>query len=302
MGVTEQVRFHDFTIHRPGHRFNATMVVVNAFVVGALLAHTQPMRHRAGEMAAQSNRRDLLKNALLASTALPWIASAEVAEWQDERWATLGLRGTSVPLRSIESAAQADSIGQMGLYPDPLLRRVGAPVSDFGPAVAKVADLLVADMKSNAITALQYGVDARIIALKGAASPRPLGAPIIFCNPTILSRSAEYAMRPWREICLVLPPGLEIELLRDDVVEVRAQDVRGVPFSTALSGEAARAFQHELDHLDGILIVDHAALGELPAAIAKLEAPFHRERQRRAYARSVYDGNRPLYMGAPDNS
>ena len=65
--------------------------------------------------------------------------------------------------------------------------------------------------------------------------------------------------------------------------------------------KSARAFQHELDHLDGILIVDHAALDELPAAIAKLEAPFHRERQLRAYARSVYDGNRPLYMGAPDN-
>ena len=216
----------------------ALLVPANLFVVGALLAHTQPL--------PQSTRRDLLKNALMASTvALPLVASAEIAEWQDERWATLGLRGTSVPLRSIESAAQADSIGQMGLYPDPLLRRIGSPVSDFGPAVAKVADLLVADMKSNAITALQYGVDARIIALKGAASPRPLGAPIVFCNPTILQRSAEYTMRPWREVCLVLPPGLEVELLRDDVVEVRAQDVNGTPFSTSLSGEAARAFQHE---------------------------------------------------------
>ena len=71
-------------------------------------------------------------------------------------------------------------------------------------------------------------------------------------------------MAGWREVCLVLPPGLEVELLRDETLEVRAQDVRGVPFSTALSGEAARAFQHELDHLDGILIVDHAALDELP--------------------------------------
>ena len=269
----------------------SSFLMLPVFTVGALISHTQPI----------SNRRGLLKNALAATAALPWISSAEVAEWQDERWATIGLEGTSVPLRSIEFAAQENSIGQMGLYPDPLLRRVGAPVSEFGPGVSKVADLLVADMKSNAITALQYGVDARIIALKGAASPRPLGAPIIFVNPTILTRSEEYAMRPWREVCLVLPPGLEVELLRDDVVEVRAQDVRGVPFSTSLRGESARAFQHELDHLDGILIVDHAALDELPAAIAKLEAPFHRDRQRRAYARSVYDGNRPLYQGAPDN-
>jgi len=265
------------------------MKVATGFV-GALLA-TQPM----------PTRRDVLKNALTATATatLPGVASAEIAEWQDERWAALGLRGTSVPLRSIEAAAQGDSIGQMGLYPDPLLRRVGRPVTEFSPAVARVAELLVADMKSNAITALQYGVDARIIVLKGPASPRA-GAPIVFVNPTILQRSAEYAMRPWREVCLVLPPGLEVELLRDDTVEVRAQDVRGVPFSIALSGEAARAFQHELDHLDGILIVDHAALDELPSGIGKLEAPFHKERQRRAFARSVYDGNRPLYVGAPE--
>lgn len=80
--------------------------------------------------------------------------------------------------------------------------------------------MLVADMKSNAITALQYGVDARIIVLRGPASPR--STPIVFVNPSILSRSAEEKMLAWREICLVLPPPLEIELLRDDVVEVAA--------------------------------------------------------------------------------
>ena len=49
-------------------------------------------------------------------------------------------------------------------------------------------------------------------------------------------------MIPWREICLVLPPNLEVDLLRDEVVEVAAQDVRGVPFRKTLYGEAARAF------------------------------------------------------------
>ena len=80
--------------------------------------------------------------------------------------------------------------------------------------------MLVADMKSNAITALQYGVDVRIIVLRGPASPR--STPIVFVNPSILSRSAEEKMLAWREICLVLPPLLEIELLRNDVVEVAA--------------------------------------------------------------------------------
>jgi len=216
------------------------------------------------------------------------IAPAVVTEWQDPRWETLGLEGTNVPLRSVEAAAEADTIGQMGLYPDPLLRRVGSPVTSFGPAVETVADLLVVGMKSNAITALQYGVDARIIAVRGPASPLP--TPLVFVNPTILSRSAEERMVSWREICLVLPPGVEIELLRDEVIEVAAQDVHGLPFRKTLRGEAARAFQHELDHLDGILIVDHAGLDELPSDVAKLERPYHDARQRRAFARRVYQG------------
>ena len=148
-------------------------------------------------------------------------SAADVTEWQDPRWDSLGLKGTAVPLRTIEAAAEADTIGQMGLYPDPLLRLVGSPVlrpeatGVFDAAVGKVADMLVAEMKSNAITALQYGVDARIIVLSGPASPR--STPTVFINPSIISRSAEEKMLPWREICLVLPPGLEIDLLRDEV-------------------------------------------------------------------------------------
>ena len=162
-------------------------------------------------------------------------------------------------------------------------------------------------------------MDARIIVLRGLASPR--STPTVFVNPSILSRSAEEKMLPWREICLVLPPGLEIDLLRDEVraqcdghvvlttrtvlaytdlplaqvVEVRAQDVTGVPFAITLRGEAARAFQHELDHLDGILIVDHAGLEDLPSGVQALERPFHAERQRRAFARRVYQGEQ-LYF------
>lgn len=250
-----------------------------------------------------TRRRELLTHAWAATAAVSWAVSSlpaaaldavgSIAEWQDPRWPSLGLRGTSVPLRTVESAAQADTLGQMALYPDPLLRRTGAPVTGFGPEVEKVATLLVAEMKSNAITALQYGVDARMIALKGAASPQP--TPLVFVNPSILSRSPEERQVPWREICLVLPPGLEVETLRDEYVEVAAQDVFGVPFRKTLRGEAARAFQHELDHLDGILIVDHAGLDELPSEIVTMERPHHDARQRKAYARRVYQGSEPLY-------
>ena len=276
-----------------------TCLVVKA-VTSLLLAPglneppSQRVDHPGADQSQVMRRRELLMRTLSSTIAVPALASAaETTEWEDPRWESLGLRGTSIPLRSIEAAAETNTLGQMGLYPDPLLRRVGAPVTSFGPAVGKVADLLLAGMKSNAITALQYGVDARMIALKGPASPR--ATPIVFVNPTILARSAEEKMVVWREICLVLPPNLELELLRDEVVEVAAQDVNGVPFRQTLQGEPARAFQHELDHLDGILIVDHAGLDELPAGIAKLEAPYHAARQRRAFARRVYQGETLYY-------
>jgi peptide deformylase len=222
-------------------------------------------------------------------------------------------KSTAAPLLSIESAAQADSLGEMRLYPDPCLRRIASPVTNFGAELEKVADLLVMDMKSNATAAIQYGIDARIIVLKGSASPNinSDSSPIVFVNPNILSRSSEGKMVQWREFCLVVnavdvvsdrdAPNhstttiLEIDLLRDEVVEVAAQDITGRPIRKALRGEAARAFQHELDHLNGILILDHANLSDLPASIATLEAPHHVARQRRAFARDTYQGSTPLY-------
>ena len=66
-------------------------------------------------------------------------------------------------------------------------------------------------MKSNAITALQYGVDARMIALKGAASPQP--TPLVFVNPTILSRSPEERQVQWeaRQRAAARPQPLAVE-------------------------------------------------------------------------------------------
>ena len=152
--------------------------------------------------------------------------------------------GTALPLRSVEEAALGESLGPMALYPDPVLRRTAASVVSFGSEVERVASMLVAAMKSNAITALQYGVDARIIALKGEAAPR--GVPLVLVNPRITARSGEERMVSWREICLVFEvaaPDLEVELLRDETVTVAAQDTRGAAFTVTLKGEPARALQ-----------------------------------------------------------
>ena len=89
-------------------------------------------------------------------------------------------------------------------------------------------------------------------------------------------------MVPWREVCLTLPEIDGIDLLRDEWVDVDYESIDGAPVSTRLTGERARAFQHELDHLDGVLIIDHADEASLPPAMARREHALHDARQRRA--------------------
>ena len=265
----------------------------------------------------------------------------------------------SSPLLSIESAAARLGVGRSSdsnsddddknnnneqpillkvrLYPDPSLRKVASPVTKgFGSHELEiVVNYLINNMKSNTTAAIQYGIDARIIILKGdAASPN--NSVNIFVNPNILSRSNEYSMIPWREYCSVIVTNMEsdivaaaennnnnnnnnnlssslditattssvgvveVDLLRDDIIEIAAQDyITGRPIRKALRGESARAFQHEMDHLDGILIIDHAVTSlddnVLPTYIANLERPYHTERQRRAFQRNTFQGNTPLY-------
>ena len=190
----------------------------------------------------------------------------------------------TIGMRSLDDAVR-DGLGPMALYPDPVLRLSAAPVSLYGTELERFARMLAARMESNAIAASQFGVDARVVILRGAASPT--GTLLVLVNPRIVGRSAAARMRPWREICLVFPTGMDVELLRDESVQVEAEGVDGITRVRTLRGEASRALQHELDHLNGVLIVDHAALDELPPTIAALESARHIERQRRAFERPV---------------
>lgn len=136
---------------------------------------------------------------------------------------TVASKNQENPLLSLESAAaqlrdgENDPLSRRLNYPHPGLRKIAAPVTSFGKDLQTVADALICGMETNASTPVQYGIDARIIILKGVAAPngssyyRPDSSsgggeiPItVFCNPNILSRSSEDKMLQWRESCLVL--------------------------------------------------------------------------------------------------
>lgn len=208
--------------------------------------------------------------------------------------------GTQLPLVSIEQALEAMSrrratTFEFARYPDPVLRIVAKPVVRFGRQLAQFADSLAVTARAEGAVGLaanQVGVDARIIVLDPSIVPEGMSSVLV--NPVIVDRSSEEDMTFWREICLVLPPDVRVTLMRDRTVTAKSQDVSGRSFMRTLDGEAARALQHELDHLNGILIIDHAtdpedAKSEVFPELQRLELSNRSYRQARAFEREVID-------------
>jgi peptide deformylase len=112
---------------------------------------------------------------------------------------------------------------------------------------------------------------------------------IFMMNPRIISRSRELDMKVWTEECLVLPPTFRATLLRDAIVTVEYQSFDGCFHQITLNGELARAFQHELDHDRGVLIVDHIGLEEMDPLMRSIEDVDHDKRMETAFTRFISD-------------
>jgi peptide deformylase len=115
------------------------------------------------------------------------------------------------------------------------------------------------------------------------------GRGIFLLNPRIVNRSREAEMRVWTEECLVLPPWFRATVLRDAWVTIEYESIFDddddddgsslfVTKQVTLYGEVARAAQHEMQHDEGILILDHVDLTDLPAFMQDHEAQGHNER------------------------
>ncbi len=139
-------------------------------------------------------------------------------------------------------------------YPDPRLRKVAQPVTEFGPRVRQ----LVADMAETmyeapgiGLAATQVDVHERIIVIDVSEAKDQLQA---FINPEILWASEETVL--CEEGCLSVP-GIYDEVRRPAQVKVRAQDVDGRPFELDCTGLLAVCIQHEMDHLTGKVFVEY---------------------------------------------
>src|SRR3954452_21471950 len=148
--------------------------------------------------------------------------------------------------------------------PDPVLRQISRPVETFD------ADLktLISDMFETmyhapgiGLAAVQVGVPIRLLVmdLQDPADPEdpespPVKEPRVFINPEILWASETTV--PYTEDCLSVPDQYA-EVLRPDRIKARWQDETGEVHEADLDGLIAICLQHEMDHLEGILFIDH---------------------------------------------
>lgn len=175
--------------------------------------------------------------------------------------------------------------------PDPRLRLVSKPVEAIDDTVrAVVADMIETMYAANGIglAAIQVGVDRRILVIdlqdrdapdaedgaEGGAEDGaqddagPVRAPCAYINPEILSVSDEVST--YNEGCLSIPEQYA-EVDRPARCRVRWQDEQGDTHEQDLDGLLATCMQHEIDHLNGVLFIDHISRLKRAMLLKKLD-------------------------------
>lgn len=144
--------------------------------------------------------------------------------------------------------------------PDPVLRRKAHKVTDFGADFQKLVDDMVETMRDApgvGLAAPQVGEDLRMVVIEyGDEEDENAPAKLfVVVNPEYVFKSDEKVLGV--EACLSVP-GLAGEVERHESIVVKGFNRRGRPVKWKASGWLARIFQHELDHLDGVIYTDLA--------------------------------------------
>lgn len=139
-------------------------------------------------------------------------------------------------------------------YPDPVLAQKAQPVTQFDAELKKLAEDMFESMyaaEGIGLAAPQIGILKRITVIDTSFG-KEAAEKIVLVNPEIIERGGRQVEE---EGCLSLPEIRE-KVSRDATVKVRAQDVTGTWFEMDGEELLSRAFQHEIDHLDGVLFID----------------------------------------------
>jgi peptide deformylase len=143
------------------------------------------------------------------------------------------------------------------VYGDPVLEKSAEPVTEFNAELKKLVDDMFESMYAAhgvGLAAPQIGISKRIAVIDTTFKEDP-NAKLVLVNPEVISREGK---QNGQEGCLSLPDFRE-NVSRANIVTVRAQDVEGNWFEKTGDDLLARAFSHEIDHLNGRLFISHVS-------------------------------------------
>ena len=156
------------------------------------------------------------------------------------------------------------------VVPDPRLKQVSAPVAAVDDELRALMDDMLETMYAApgiGLAAIQIGVPKRVIVMDIAKAEEPK-APRYFVNPEILWASEETA--PYEEGCLSVPEIYD-EVERPARVKIRYLNYQGETVEEDAEGLFAVCIQHEMDHLDGVLFIDHLSRLKREQAVRKVK-------------------------------
>jgi peptide deformylase len=157
-----------------------------------------------------------------------------------------------------EAVSAARKIYPIVKYGDPILEKSTTPVTKFDAELEQLTEDMFASMYAASgvgLAAPQIGLTLRVAVVDVTAGKNP-EAKIVLANPEIIHAEGE---KREEEGCLSIP-GFRGYVLRPQFVTVRAQNAKGESFEIRGEDLLARAFCHEIDHLNGILFIQHLSM------------------------------------------
>ena len=168
------------------------------------------------------------------------------------------------------------AIRPLVILPDPRLRLKSAPVDKIDDEVRRLADDMLEtmyDAPGVGLAAIQIGEPRRLVTIDTAKKDEER-RPIVLVNPEIVWASEETST--YEEGCLSIPEYYE-EVERPARVKVRYTDLDGKAVEVEADGLLATVVQHEIDHLDGVLFIDHLSKLKRDRVVKKFAKAAKRE-------------------------
>ncbi|MEG2173166.1 MAG: peptide deformylase [Desulfovibrionaceae bacterium] len=142
-------------------------------------------------------------------------------------------------------------------YPDPRLKRIAVPVEEISPEVRELAKNMAETMynaRGVGLAAPQVGHSIRLI-VTDVSGPEERKALRVLVNPEIVLTGVK--IRSEGEGCLSVPHNYRADVMRYSNIILKCHDLDGNTFEEALEDYPAIVVQHEIDHLEGTLFIDH---------------------------------------------